>query len=1064
MAKALGPAFQMAFAAATAAAAVTVGAVVGVTAAIIKLGERGADVADISDQFEILNNEIGNTSGDVLGKLRTAFAGTVSDFEIMKATNVALSQGLQLNADEFELTAQAARVLADRTGGDAVEAYKTLTTAMATGNDRMLKGVALNYDAATAVEAHAKAIGIEKAELRESEVIAAKKTATLAELARTVKVSGLAQYDFADAVKASGAMVDNFKDSLGKAIAQSPVVQAMLKSFQSGIEAGFGVDQQAMVKKLIGFVNDFAIMMVDVALTVVTSVDNMRWVWAKYFKEFAQDMAIYTKGLEIITGALAGFFVLQAKLPGQTQAFKDAAEAALALANRVTANRVGWEEQVKIAGQLEKGTDGFSRALKTAKEGLTDARAAMIKARDSHVEFVGPIQKVTGATSNFTGELGREAEAASETSAQIERLTASYRKQIAAHEARQQAVSGPLPTPADFRLPRVQLLGEGPLTSQALAEIAALQKAADDWAASMGATLAPAMRGYAGNLEEVTDKTKTLGETIRGNLTQALNGIPDTLARAFEGGGGLAGAFKSIGIQLAQAIAAPIKKELTNLQQGAINVGSGIAAAIGGKLGGGTIGTIAGVTSSLAGAALAASTTMGTVALGAATMGIGAAAVGVALLVRRWMNVGKEVRKANAEIEKSRQALLEHYGSLERIDQLGKAVGIDLAAAWQHQGKAGKAAFEAMAKQFEAAVAAMEAELGSLQGELESTFNEARSLGYNFDKDGKLVSVSFDKLTEKAKEFGVSVDGLGPAFRQQGIDAEAKRIIDAFTLMDKAGGDVGGILVGMKDEIGKLVGKSIELGTTVPENMKPWVQRLIDTHQLLDENGREITDIGKIKFGAPIETQFEQISKKILDLIAKIDELVNVLLRELTPALDTATRDRTVRVGVKYDLGDPPDYAARGGLVTAQGVRYLAAGGPLFQPRGTDTIPAMLTPGERVLSVDQNRSFEAVLERLAMMQRSVAPPSRSPFLLAPSIGTSASREATDSMLLARAAAASSAPAQTIVNESNITFEIHSFDADGVQTAVEKKIYPALRDLWIRGHGVSDTQKALGIRR
>jgi len=38
------------------------------------------------------------------------------------------------------------------------------------------------------------------------------------------------------------------------------------------------------------------------------------------------------------------------------------------------------------------------------------------------------------------------------------------------------------------------------------------------------------------------------------------------------------------------------------------------------------------------------------------------------------------------------------------------------------------------------------------------------------------------------------------------------------------------------------------------------------------------------------------------------------------------------------------------------GVVYAANGA--FVPRGTDTVPAMLTPGERVLTVQQNQSFE----------------------------------------------------------------------------------------------------------
>ena len=45
----------------------------------------------------------------------------------------------------------------------------------------------------------------------------------------------------------------------------------------------------------------------------------------------------------------------------------------------------------------------------------------------------------------------------------------------------------------------------------------------------------------------------------------------------------------------------------------------------------------------------------------------------------------------------------------------------------------------------------------------------------------------------------------------------------------------------------------------------------------------------------------------------------------------------------------------------------------MFVPRGTDTVPAMLTPGERVLTTAQNESFEAIpsllLQLIAVMSQ-----------------------------------------------------------------------------------------------
>lgn len=57
------------------------------------------------------------------------------------------------------------------------------------------------------------------------------------------------------------------------------------------------------------------------------------------------------------------------------------------------------------------------------------------------------------------------------------------------------------------------------------------------------------------------------------------------------------------------------------------------------------------------------------------------------------------------------------------------------------------------------------------------------------------------------------------------------------------------------------------------------------------------------------------------------------------------------------DWGPPPSFDESMGMAAGGVVPAYAAGG-LFVPRGTDTVPAMLTPGERVLTVSQNRAFE----------------------------------------------------------------------------------------------------------
>jgi hypothetical protein len=55
---------------------------------------------------------------------------------------------------------------------------------------------------------------------------------------------------------------------------------------------------------------------------------------------------------------------------------------------------------------------------------------------------------------------------------------------------------------------------------------------------------------------------------------------------------------------------------------------------------------------------------------------------------------------------------------------------------------------------------------------------------------------------------------------------------------------------------------------------------------------------------------------------------------------------------------------ALGGAAAAPPVERRAAGGPIFRPHGTDTVPAMLTPGEYVVNARDARSHRGLLDHI----------------------------------------------------------------------------------------------------
>jgi hypothetical protein len=117
---------------------------------------------------------------------------------------------------------------------------------------------------------------------------------------------------------------------------------------------------------------------------------------------------------------------------------------------------------------------------------------------------------------------------------------------------------------------------------------------------------------------------------------------------------------------------------------------------------------------------------------------------------------------------------------------------------------------------------------------------------------------------------------------------------------------------------------------------------------LTDDLGNKLTDDSKINFAKPIEAAVE-------DLVGAIKDLVDTMKKGVQfPVYEKYVPDKN-RPPKSGDEGSTGG-AATGGLVGFNKVIPFRLGGPVFRPIGTDTVPAMLTPGEIVLNAAQQRN------------------------------------------------------------------------------------------------------------
>ncbi len=555
-------------------------------------------------------------------------------------------------------------------------------------------------------------------------------------------------------------------------------------------------------------------------------------------------------------------------------------------------------------------------------------------------------------------------------------------------------------------------------------ELAALNRSIDGWQVHAQAIKATADKEIADiqyaqesisamlvriSAEQNRAPGKQAGNAFVEGFDASLQQMPSIIQRAFEGGGGMEGAAKALGVSLAdsfiKAYADQLTRKaltLTRAQKEAVNLGTLGGSAVGGAVGGAGGSLVGGLAAQVGGAGLAASgafsgSVAGAVALGAATAGIGAAAVGVFLLAKHFLTVSQNEKDARVEFQK----LQDLYGSLPAtIAAVGKAYEetghtaeeaqaalkraldathksaaeeqaalkpiADILAQAEEKGKKVSTAFDALTsagRAFGGTVPDAFKDAIKQLATMKGITDEQRLALLAMTKD---VKPNFEELTATAAKYGVTLEGLGKSFQQANIEGRAKAISGDFDALTKAGGDAGGILSGMADEISALVQDSKKFGTAIPDNMRPLIDELLRAGKLVDANGDALTDLAGLSFeDTPLDDSISSLTDAIKELIAALTgvpvEIDKINKKPIKIPIETVPGPSPIPWPVgSGDSGLPPDAqtgAARGGRVTTTGVQYLAMGG---KPQGTDTVPAMLTPGERVLSVTQANAYDAL--------------------------------------------------------------------------------------------------------
>lgn len=199
-----------------------------------------------------------------------------------------------------------------------------------------------------------------------------------------------------------------------------------------------------------------------------------------------------------------------------------------------------------------------------------------------------------------------------------------------------------------------------------------------------------------------------------------------------------------------------------------------------------------------------------------------------------------------------------------------------------------------------------------------------------------LQSEAQQKLQEAIDKYGFSIDELGPKFQQQKLDEMAGALLQDYKLLTASGIEQNTVLAKMGPAFQDYVNTALKAGAALPETMRPIIEQLIQSGQLLDENGNAFTSLEQSGISFT-----QTLSEGLQSLISKIDELV----RALTGAGSAAGR-----------ISIPNGGSLGNGKGLEEQPRSFAGGSGGFQNFGSGT-PAVLHGVEAVIRPGDLRSI-----------------------------------------------------------------------------------------------------------
>lgn len=184
-----------------------------------QLAETGAQVKQLSDSFNVLAQQAGESSTALLNSLKAASGGTIAESSLMLSANRAMMLGLGADAEKLGQLMEVARFRGRAMGLTTEQAFSDIVTGIGRMSPLILDNLGIVMDADKAYVAYAKSIGTTAEKLTDAQ----KKQVLLNQVIQTgqqqIQDAGGITDNAADSFQRLSASWQDLKDTYGMTLA-----------------------------------------------------------------------------------------------------------------------------------------------------------------------------------------------------------------------------------------------------------------------------------------------------------------------------------------------------------------------------------------------------------------------------------------------------------------------------------------------------------------------------------------------------------------------------------------------------------------------------------------------------------------------------------------------------------------------------------------------------------------------------------------------------------------------------------------------------------------------------